>query len=86
MNSALSLDAARGITDKDLDASGESNPTAVKRVEAAIRLRSDLPDFNHFLPALWLIKNSTFLATDDAEVLAALQRFEELFKLLNRLV
>ena len=56
----------------------------VKKAEAYFKLLpNDIPEFNHFRPADWLIRNTDTLLQDDENVEETLDRFEELFKKLN---
>ena len=86
VNKALEIEAKKPITSADLKAAGEKSMRIVKRVEAAARLRPELPEFDHYFPSCWLIQNPQFLAKDSPPLYAAMDRFEVLFKAVNSLL
>lgn len=86
VNNALELDGKKPITAADLKNTGEKSVRIVKRVEAAARLRPELPEFDHYTPSWWLIQNPQFLSKDTPALTAALDRFETLFKAVNSLL
>lgn len=86
INSAYELKGKNALSAKSLSSTGETSPRIVLQVEAAIRLNSAAPDFDHYAPAFWLIQHPEFLLADTPEVSAALDRFEALFKQLNALL
>lgn len=86
VNNALDIDGKNPITAADLKNTGEKSVRIVKRVEAAARLRPELPEFDHYLPSWWLIQNPHFLEKDKPSLIAALNRFEVLFTAVNSLL
>lgn len=86
VNGTFGLKGKNVLTEKALQNSGETNERVVKRVEAAMRCLSTAPDFDHFAPATWLLRNPSFLETDSPEMSAALDRFEALVNALNALL
>lgn len=86
VNRAFEIDAKKPIMSSDLTAAGEKSVRIVKRVEAASRLRPELPEFDHYLASWWLIQNPQLLSTNSPAVSAALDRFERLFKSVNSLL
>lgn len=58
----------------------------LKEVEAHMALQADKPEFDHFAPSRYLIENLGELAGTLPGFDAALQRFEEVFKDLNKLL
>jgi hypothetical protein len=58
----------------------------LKWVEEKIRVVPGVPDFDHFTPAWYLFENRTKLFADIKALSAALDRFERLFKDLNKLL
>lgn len=86
VNKALDIDGKKPISAADLTATGEKSVRIVKRVEAAARLRPELPEFDHYFPSWWLIQNPNFLEKDSTALILALDRFEALFKAVNSLL
>ncbi len=85
LNSAYSLSKKNILTVAKLDAA-LSTERIVKKAEAAFSLMTlDVPEFNHFYPSDWLIRNPTFLV-DSPELDETLDRFEEAFKLINKVL
>lgn len=86
VNAGCNLTGANSITVKDVQNSPEQSLRVVKRVEAVIQLRPSVSEFNHFLPATWLLQNPAWFSQNSPEIDAALNRFEECFKKLNALL
>ena len=86
VNKSLNLKGEKQVTLEALSASGEKSVRVVKRTEAALRVRSDIPEFDHYRPSWWLIRNPQFLENDSPNLLAALDRFESLCKAVNDLL
>jgi hypothetical protein len=86
INEALDIEGTRPMTVADLVSAGEKSVRIVKRVEAAARLRPEISEFDHYLPAWWLIQNPRFLEKDTPPLISALDRFEALFKAINSLL
>lgn len=64
-----------------------STPRIVKKAEALFKLMPpSVQEFNHFSPARWLLENPSILDSDSAAVTATLDRFEQVFKVFNKLV
>ena len=84
VNAAYQLDTTQGITGESLARSGEPSLRIVKRVEAAVRLRNDLRELDHFSPASFLIQHPGLISGTEAD--DALSRFEALFIRLNALL
>ena len=56
----------------------------MKKVEALCRtLPADAPDFGHYVPAEFLLRNPQILDREDDEVTATLASFENVFRALN---
>ena len=59
----------------------------VKRAEALFRLMPpEVPEFDHFAPARWLLENPHVLDGDSPAVLATLERAEQVFLRFNALL
>jgi predicted ATP-dependent endonuclease of OLD family len=86
VNQCYALKGKDQVTPANIKAAQESSPSVVKRMEAVLRLRANLPEFDHYQPASWLLENPLWLTGTDPERAAALDRFESLFKKLNALL
>jgi predicted ATP-dependent endonuclease of OLD family len=81
------VDAACGIpktksVEKALGAN--ANTRVVKDVGDHFKVKPDLGDeFNHFVPAQWLLMHPEWMEANKADLAVAMDRFEELFKKLN---
>ena len=59
----------------------------VKKAEALFRLMPpEVPEFDHFAPARWLLENANALDGDSPEVQVTLDRAEAVFKTFNKLL
>ncbi len=86
VNAAYGLDTAHSLTPEKLDAADTNTVRLVKKAEAFFRVLPDeIPTFDHFIPASWLIEHPSVLSADTPAVLATLDRAERLFKELNNL-
>jgi hypothetical protein len=47
---------------------------------------ANVPEFDHFTPASWLIRNPSLLDANTAEIAKTLDRAEDAFKRLNELL
>jgi len=84
VNQALGLRGGNAITVKKAEAAGTGTPRIVKQVEALCRtLPGDIPEFNHYRPAEWLLRHPEFLDGDKQAVAESLETFELAFKELN---
>jgi predicted ATP-dependent endonuclease of OLD family len=62
-------------------------PRLVKKAEALFKLMpASVAEFDHFAPARWLLENPAILGRESAEVVATLDKAEQLFKTFNTLV
>jgi predicted ATPase len=85
VNHAFNLTGASEITPAKLAGVTEKSLRIVKLVEAYFRENAHLPEFDHFTPAEWLLRNP--LSIDGISSLNdALNRFEEFFKKVNTLL
>ena len=56
----------------------------VKQVEAIFKtMPVELPEFSHYAPAEWLLRNPQILDGTAADVSSSLDRFEAAFKAVN---
>lgn len=86
VNQAYALKEKSKLSDASLATTGEASVRVVKQVEAAMRLLPTAPDFDHYGPALWILRNPSFLEAETTDVNEALERFERLFDTLNALL
>ena len=85
VNEAFSLKPAQHITAAKLDSSAPGVTRLVKRVEAAFKLLfPSAPEFDHFTPSEWLLRNSGALDAKDADVEATLDRAELIMMAVNK--
>lgn len=86
VNKSLDLNDAAALTSTSI-AAAYSSPRIVKQVEAACKtLPADTQEFNHYLPAEWLLRHPQTLDGDSQEVEQSLARFEAVFSELNKLL
>jgi len=86
VNKACGFAGNGALTAAAIQTAQESSPRVVKKVEALLRVRPTVPEFDHYVPAMWLMQNSSWFSQTDADRTAALDRFEDLFKKLNALL
>ena len=86
VNSTYKLDSEHAIKAEQLQTE-EALSRQVKQVEKLFRTKpKEVPEFDHFTPADWLIRNPSILEGDSTEVTKTLERFEEVFKKVNALL
>lgn len=84
VNGAYAIPKGKILAAGKLPAGAPPDVRLLPRVEAAMKLIPDVPEFDHFLQSSWLIKNSGVL--DPKEFPEAFDRFEALFTRLNKLL
>lgn len=86
LNGAYNLPPSKAITRDGLLAI-TATERIVKKAEALFRLMPpEVPEFDHFAPAKWLMENTNILDVDSPEVLATLDRAEAIFKSFNKML
>lgn len=86
VNKAFDLNTEHKITVEELQ-NENSSSRQVKQVEMLFRTKPiDVPDFDHFRPSDWLIRNGDILEEVTDEVTKTLERFEQAFKAMNALL
>lgn len=85
VSSAFGLRASDVLTAQKLE-EADTSCRLVKKAEAAFRLLASYPDFDHFTPSYYLLKNEGHLEGETGPVMATLDRFERLFVTLNKLL
>ena len=86
VSNAYSLEGKNLLDESNLiNAKAKDDTTRlVKKAEAYFNLLpNDIPEFNHFRPADWLIRNTDTLSQGDENVEKILDRFEKLFTKIN---
>lgn len=84
VNEAFSLKAANTITSAKLAANAAGTTRLLKKVENAFKLLSpDTPEFDHYSPADYLIRNPQLLDGESAMVTGTLERAELVVKAIN---
>jgi len=87
VNRAYALSGRRKISTAALLKSEPNTTRLIKKVEAAFKVMPpEVAEFDHFMPADWLIRNPAVLDEDTDDVRVTLNRAENLFNLLNGLV
>ena len=87
VNACYSLDESLTLTIDKLDSTTTTSTRIVKRVEELFRLMPEqMPTFNHFAPASWLIRNPEALEADSVPIKRTLERAESLFNTYNDLL
>lgn len=87
LNAAYGPPVAKTVTVENLRAADTSTPRIVKQAEALFRLMPpEVPEFGHYRPAEWLLKNPAASDGDAPQVLATLEKAEKLFAVFNALL
>lgn len=86
LNGAYTPPSGKEITKDTLLIAAETE-RIVKKAEALFRLMPpEVPEFDHFTPARWLLENAKILDVDSPKVQATLDRAEVVFKAFNELL
>lgn len=86
LNRAYMPPSGKEISKDALLAAAETE-RVIKKAEALFKLMpSEVPEFDHFTPARWLLENANILDVDTPEVQATLNRAEAVFKAFNELL
>jgi hypothetical protein len=84
VNQSLGLTGKRKLSPVSVAEADTKTVRIVKQVEAACRtLPPETPEFGHYVPADWLLRNPGILDGDSAEVMETLDKFEQVFIALN---
>lgn len=87
VNSTFGLSGAIEVSPAKCAAVADPTPRILKRVEAVFKVMPpNSPEFDHYSPAAWLIRNQEAVAGKEPATSAMLDRFERLFKDLNALL
>lgn len=85
INGAYGLEGEHVITAEKL-AEAEGVPRQVKQAEAYFQLLPDeIPEYSHYRPADWLIRNPDVLHGDGAGIAETLERAERVFAVYNKM-
>jgi hypothetical protein len=85
VNQAFGLKEKSKITGVNLAEVKESSVRIVKRVEAHFRGNAAMPEFDHFTPSAWLLRNCSSIEQEKS-LPSALDKFEAFFKKVNVLL
>lgn len=87
VNDAYKLEAAHQLNSAKLATADLTTERAVKRAESAFKVMpGTVPEFDHFTPAAWLIRNPQILDAATPEVDATLERAAKVFTTFNALL
>ncbi len=87
LNDAYELKSPHDLSALKLKAADPTTDRLVKQAEAAFKLMpEEIPMFDHFSPAAWLIRNSKMLDGKSALIQKALERAEKIFTAYNQLL
>jgi predicted ATP-dependent endonuclease of OLD family len=87
VNAAYALEGEGRLSAEKLSAAIPSTTRNLKNAESLFKLLPDtVPEFDHFAPADWLIRNPKILDQDDQHTEWALSAAEKMFKALNGLL
>lgn len=86
INGAYDLKGKHRISAKKL-AESDGHPRQVKQAEAFFRiLPAELPEFSHYRPADWLIRNPKELDGESEDIMATLESAEKVFAIYNKML
>lgn len=86
VNRGFELQAPHCITKEKLN-KNRSTTRLVKKVEALFRMMpSSIPEFDHYTPAAWLIRNPEILVAESQRTDQTLSVAENIFKALNKIL
>lgn len=87
LNSCYELGDSEKLTVQKLKAADSKTERLVKQAEAAFRIMPEsVPMFDHFTPAMWLLRNPKHLDGKSAPVQRTLDRAEKIFQTYNDLL
>jgi len=86
LNGAYTPPACKEVS-KDALMAASATERIVKKAEALFMLMpQEVPEFDHFAPARWLLENAKILDVDSPVIRATLDRAEAIFKAFNSLL
>ena len=87
LNSCYGLKGGNKLTKSKLANTTPKTDRLLKQAESAFKLMPpDIPEFDHFSPASWLIRNPGFLEKDTSPLSETLDRAEIIFDQFNKLL
>ncbi|MER9404464.1 AAA family ATPase [Mesorhizobium caraganae] len=87
LNLSYELSGKYKLTSQKLMDADKETVRLVKKAEAYFRLLpSTIPEFSHYVPALYLLKNPDFLDVDDQGRAKTLSRFESAFQRIGKFI
>lgn len=86
INGTYGLKGKQAITTAKL-AEADGAPRQVKQAEAYFRVLPDtVPEYSHYRPADWLIRNPQVLEGEGADILSTLEKAEKVFEVYNSML
>ena len=87
VNKTYGLTGEHELTVEKLEAADTSTTRLVKKAEAYFRLLpQEIPEFSHFEPSMYLLRNPKMLAGKSKSVQETLNRFEAAFERISKFV
>ena len=87
LNGTYDLPDDRKLSPESLAAAGNGTARLVKQAEAAFAVMPpEIPEFDHFAPAGWLIRNPKILDAKTGSVPKTLERAQKIFETYNKLL
>jgi hypothetical protein len=87
LNSCYRLNGENVITVEKLINADTSTTRLVKKAEALFRMMpTDVEDFDHYAPSMWLLQNPQILESESAEIHSTLERAEKVFETYNKML
>lgn len=87
VNAAYELPKELALTTEHLHSNGGDTSRLVKRVENCFKLMpSTVPEFDHFTPAAWLIRNPAIFDSKKASVAATIDRAAKVIESVNKIL
>ncbi|HEX2529038.1 MAG TPA: hypothetical protein VHL31_22420 [Geminicoccus sp.] len=87
LNGCYEIFPPNELTAAKLKAAAPNTERLVKQAEAAFAVMPmNVPEFNHYAPASWLIRNPRILDAKSVAVIKTLDRAEEIFENYNKIL
>lgn len=87
LNRAFGLPDGQKLSAATLSVAAPETTRLLKKAEACFRVMPPAtPEFDHFTPADWLIRNPGYLDADDPDIVATLDRAEKIIEAINKVL
>jgi hypothetical protein len=84
VNSAMELTGTLALTPEKIESANRSTVRVVKQVEIYCQtLPLETPNFCHYVPSEWLMRNPSFLDGATEQINQTLDNFEKVFQAIN---